>query len=543
MHLPINLTEKPTYSPEYLQLHKKFAVPLHYLTPEQTRFFHYAFRNEINVFFRKCDLTEESIISQFPPESPFKVYRHNLWWTKDFDIAEADYNPTEPFFKQFKKLQLQVPRMSVACDSTMINCPFVNCANHCKDCHMIFASGNNEQCFYCINTERSKSTMNASIAHECTLCHEITSCRNCYNVDYSAYCIDCSDSRFLYDCRRCRNCFLCVGFVGKEYCLLNKQYTKQEYTEQLKKYNPLTNELAEQLYDQLEKARLNYIHKYANIVGSENCTGNDISFSKNCLNSYIIEYSKDCINSSSLRRCKDCLDFDLWGDPGELCYNSMSCGYDVYYLKMCFDCWNNCRFLTYCDSCPGCENCFGCVGIKYKKYCVLNKQYSEKEYNNLVTKIVEDMKKNSEWGQFFPPYCSPHTLNNSMTNEYFEINEKLAAKLGFEWMDKSIERKYDKNLVYKSSMISSEVEENEIKGKILICSKTGLPYNIQSKELALLKRKNLPLPNKHWRVRFMERDEKFIFPWKLQNRKTEDTKKEVLSPVPTKYKIREQANA
>lgn len=541
MRLKVSLEEKPTYSHEYLKLHEKFQVPLHNLTPEQTQFFHYAFRNEINIFFRKCDLTGETIISQFPSNSSFKVYKHDLWWTKDFEIPESDYSSNKSFFKQFKKLQLKVPRMSIACDSTMVNCPFVNCANHCKDCHMIFASGDNEQCFYCINTERSQSTMNASIAHECTLCHEITSCRNCYNVDYSAYCIDCSDSRFLYDCRRCRNCFLCVGLVGKQYCILNKQYPKDEYEAEIKKYQPLTNELVDNLYNKLEKARLNYIHKYANIVGSENCTGNDIGFSENCLNSYIIEYSKNCLNGSSLRKCKDCLDFDLWGDPGELCYHSMSCGYNVYYLRMCFDCWNNCHFLTYCDSCPGCENCFGCIGIKYKKYCVLNKQYSKSEYEKLVIQIISDMEKRGEWGQFFPPYCSPHALNNSMAHEYFEVDEALAKKFSFEWMDKSSEYKYDSTLLYQGSRLSQDVKEEDIFGKVFLCEKSQLPYNIQKKELKLLKQKGLPLPNKHWRVRFEERDRKFIFPWKLKERKTEDTNITILSPIPEIFKIREKA--
>lgn len=421
MRLTPDFTAKPTYSEEYLRLHQKFNVPLHGQTPEQTRFFHYAFRNEVNVFWRRCDLTGERIISQFPPESPFKVYRHELWWTKDFPVPEAEYDPGRSFFEQFRELQLKVPRMSIACDSTMQNSPYVNCANHCKDCYMIFASGDNEDCHYCINTERSKICMDMSIAHECTLCYSVTSCRTCYNVDFSAYCVDCSDSQFLYDCRRCRNCFMCVGLVGREYCILNESYSKEDYENKMRELLPLTHEKIDYCYEKLEKLRAAHVHKYANIVGSENCTGNDIGFSKNVQNSYIVEYSRDCMNSSSLRKCKDCLDFDLWGDPGELCYNSNSCGYNVYMLRMCFDCWNNCRYLTYCDSCPGCENCFGCVGLKCKKFCVLNKQYSEKEYHMLVARTIADMKKIGEWGQFFPPYCSPHALNNSMAHEYFNV--------------------------------------------------------------------------------------------------------------------------
>ncbi|MFC1809923.1 hypothetical protein ACFLZH_00290 [Patescibacteria group bacterium] len=540
MRLKIDLNAKPEYDFAYLDLHKKFDVPLHGQTPEQTRFFHYAFRNEINVFWRKCDMTGEKIISQFPQESPFKVYRHDLWWKEEFDVPEAEYNPDESFFKQFRKLQLQVPRMSIACDSTMENSPYVNCSNHCKDCYMIFASGDNEDCLYSINTERSKTCMDMSIAHECTLCYQIVSCRTCYNLDFSAYCTNCTDSQFLYDCRRCKNCFMCTGLVGKQYCVLNEQLTKEEYEKRIKELQPLTNETIEHCYEQLEKLRESYIHKYSNIVGCENCTGSDVSFSQNCLNSYIVEYSQDCMNSSSLRKCKNCLDFDLWGDPGELCYHSNSCGYNVYYIRMCFDCWNNCRYLTYCDSCPGCEHCFGCIGLKRKKFCILNKQYCEKDYKILVEQIIEDMKKRGEWGQFFPPYCSPHALNNSMAHEYFYVDQELAEKLGFEWMDKSAENEYAPDLIYNGSMISMDVKSDDLKGKFLLCKKTKRPYNIQARELAILKQKQLPLPDKHWKVRLEERAEKFIFPWRLSFRATQDTKKSLLSPVPEKYQIQEK---
>lgn len=540
MRITVNFNDKPNYTPEYLALHKKFNVPLPGLTPEQIRFHHYAFRNEINVFFRTCDYTGEKIISQFPQESPFRVFRHDIWWEKEFEVPEAEYNPNEPFFKQFRRLQLKIPRMSIACDSTMENCPYVNCANHCKNCHMIFATGDCEDCHYCINSERSTTCMDMSIAHECTLCYAIVSCRTCYNIDFSAYCTDCSDSRFLYDCRRCRNCFLCTGLVGKTYCFLNKQYSKQEYEGKIAKFANLDNDKIAELYKKLEELRKNYIHHYANIVGSGNCTGNDISFSGNCLNSYIIEYSRDCINGTSLRKCKDCLDFDLWGDPGELCYNSNSCGYNVYNLRMCFDCWNNCRFLAYCDSCPGCENCFGCVGIKYKKYCILNKEYSRTEYEKLVSFIIKKMTETGEWGKFFPAYCSPHPLNNSMTYEYFYTDEKLAKKLGFEWMDKSFEYKYDEKLLYKGSTVAADIKFEDIKGKFLLCSKTHLPFNIQARELEILQRKCLPLPDKHWRTRLQERDEMFMFPWELKPRKTDDTGRILQSPVPEKYRIREK---
>ena len=50
---------------------------------------------------------------------------------------------------------------------------------------------------------------------------------NTNNMEYSMFCIG------------CKNCFGCVGLKKKQYCILNKQYTKEEYeilTEKIKKH-------------------------------------------------------------------------------------------------------------------------------------------------------------------------------------------------------------------------------------------------------------------------------------------------------------------
>lgn len=55
----------------------------------------------------------------------------------------------------------------------------------------------------------------------------------------------------------------------------------------------------------------------------------------------------------------------------------------------------------YCDSCHNSEYLFGCIGLKRSKYCVLNKQYSKEEYEALVPRIIEHMKKAGEWAYRF----------------------------------------------------------------------------------------------------------------------------------------------
>ena len=58
----------------------------------------------------------------------------------------------------------------------------------------------------------------------------------------------------------------------------------------------------------------------------------------------------------------------------------MTCGFGIFNLKFCFNCWEGARDLEYCGFCIGSKSCFGCVGLYKKEYCIFNKQYTKEEY-------------------------------------------------------------------------------------------------------------------------------------------------------------------
>lgn len=75
------------------------------------------------------------------------------------------------------------------------------------------------------------------------------------------------------------------------------------------------------------------------------------------------------------------------------------------------------------------ENCFGCVGLKDKKeYCILNKQYSKQEYEELFPKIIKHMQSTGEWGEFLDPTLSLHGYNETLAQEYFPLSEQEAQQ-------------------------------------------------------------------------------------------------------------------
>ena len=108
-----------------------------------------------------------------------------------------------------------------------------NFLKNCKNCRECFDVHNSEDCVYASDAVTgAKSTMDCSCVtmesewdFECSVCSNSTS--------LCSFCFGCRDSNanLLY-CDAVfgsKNLFGCTGLRHKQYCILNKQYTKEEY--------------------------------------------------------------------------------------------------------------------------------------------------------------------------------------------------------------------------------------------------------------------------------------------------------------------------
>jgi hypothetical protein len=68
------------------------------------------------------------------------------------------------------------------------------------------------------------------------------------------------------------------------------------------------------------------------------------------------------------------------------------------------------------------------VGLRDKKYCILNKQYTKEEYEILVPIIIKKMKADGERGEFFPSSLSPFGYNETQAQEYFPLTKDEAVQ-------------------------------------------------------------------------------------------------------------------
>ncbi|PIP68682.1 hypothetical protein COW91_03535 [Candidatus Nomurabacteria bacterium CG22_combo_CG10-13_8_21_14_all_32_8] len=98
----------------------------------------------------------------------------------------------------------------------------------CKNCYDCNTISNSEDCYNCIRGAWKKSDIDANGSWNSELLGNCSSCFGGYAQKYSAWSTS-RYSEYLDLCIECEYCFGCVGLKKKKYCILNKQYEKEEY--------------------------------------------------------------------------------------------------------------------------------------------------------------------------------------------------------------------------------------------------------------------------------------------------------------------------
>lgn len=497
-----NITDKDA------KFYERIQVPHPTFCPTCRRQRRTAYRNESSLYHRKCDFSGEKIISLYSGDKPFKVYKTDIWWGDTWDATDygQDFDFSRPFFEQFKELQLKVPRPALTI-ATLENSPFVNQCWFSKNCHLCFDMGWVEDGLYCYGTYHSKNVVDNDSIRDCELCYGLLDCQKCYNCIVLEDCSNCHDGYFSFDCKGCSNIAFCHNLRNKKNYIFNKQVSQEEFekfTQDLKKSS--FENFQKHTTDFKEKIIAKAIHKLNHNLNTENCTGDYILNSKNCHDSYLCDNCEDlkyCMrmderiyDSMDLDNCSICeLGYDC------MCMNGVNVKYCAYTYMDANDC-------TYCDITMASSNCFGCIGLHHKKYCILNKQYSKEEYEKLVPKIIEHMKKPSsggqagEWGEFFPINLSAFCYNETLAQEYFPLTKEEALRKGYAWKEAD-KKEYQKQTYALPDSI--EDTPNAVMDEILACSNCGKNYKIIQPEIGFYKKMGLPIPRKCHICRHLDR--------------------------------------
>jgi len=473
-----------------MNFYKKMEVPLPTFCANCRQMRRLAFRNERYLYHRKCDLCQKNIISVSPPDTKLKVYCVDCFWSDKWNETDygIDFDFSKNFFEQYALLKARVPHLALY-GRDNFNSDFVNLSGYNKNCYLIFAGEYNEDCQYGTQVIKCKDCLDNFDCFESQNCYECIDISKCYEVFFSENCRNCNSSMFLFDCRGCAECLFCTNLRNKKYCIQNHQYSKEEYL----KYKQTLIEMLKQgqieaISEKFEKLKKSAVYKNLWSENNENSEGNYLFDSKNCLDCYDLSYGEDCKFVYTGFKTKDCMDV-CHTTEAEMSYEGTSIGYHSYNVKFMFMSWtsSNCE---YGYQCANCTDAFGCVGLKHKKYCILNKQYTKDEYQNLRQKIIEHMKKTKEYGEFFPINLSQYCYNETLANDYFPLKKEEALSLGYNWKDKE-----NKEYLPQKFEIPKNIEDvkEEIINEILSCKTCGRNFKLNFKELNFHKRFSLPI--------------------------------------------------
>ena len=449
-----------------------------------------AWRNERNLFHRKCDLTGKDIVSIYSADVPYPIYEPEAWYGDSWEGLDygMDFDFDRPFFPQFMELFGKVPKMATHVMNNE-NSPYVNQCWYQKNAYLCFDSGFCEDCMYSYVIYHSKNVLDSSFTRECEISYHLIDSQKCYGSAYLQDCNGCYDAYFSYDCRGCNNIAFCSNLRKKEYHIFNKPVSKEEWNEFMREFKEGSWEKFKKYEaDFKEKVLMKAIHKADHNVNVENVSGDYLVNVKNAKDCYVAGESEDIYRCTRLdERCKDCYDVDHAAIL-ELGYEGYSnAGHNIKYGVMSL----HSNDLEYFHTMISCKDCFGCCGLKNRKYCIFNKQYSKEEYGELKAKIVEHMKKTGEYGQFFPVGDSCHEYNLTCAHERFPMTRDEVLAKGWKWRDRD-HKEYQPQTCEVPDKIA-DVNEG-ICDEILACEVTGKNFKIIPQEFKFYKKLGLPIP-------------------------------------------------
>ena len=513
----------------------KISVPLPRHCPDCRFMRRLAERNARKLYYRKCSLTARKILSQYHEQQPFPVYCPEAWWSDTWDAEDygQDYDSSRSFFEQLGELKCRVPAMALyVIGGTLENSDYTNCTGYLKNCYLIGESDYDEDCYYSNLLKRCQDVMDCSVCYDCQLCYQCIDCLNCYNLVYSQDCETCRDSIALFSCRSCSDCIACSNLYQRQYCIYNRQYSRDEYLRERETLG-LSNFSSLQAFVKAARA-FAALQPKRNVQceHSESSIGNHLYHSKNAYYCFDSRDLEDCLYCAKLSlSVRDCVDYNSWGDKAELLYQCAGCGDNVYNLKFCSTCTTNCANLEYCIGCTQSSDLFACVGMKKKCFCILNRQFSQADYQSLRAQIIAAMSDAGDYGKFFPPELCSFGYNETIAMDYYPLTKEQALSRGYRWKEEE-----DRAVDVQTCEVPESIEQtgDSILTEVFGCAQCGRNYKIIAQELAFYRKMTLPVeracPDCRHRLRMAQRP-----PAQLREAGCSRCGKAMLSAVPESH--------
>ena len=442
-------------------------------------------------------------ISKFPPtDRSAKILHHEKYAEySDGDIQEAsvDYDIKKSFFDQFEKLWKSVYLPNLISFWQNTNADYGDTVLQSKNIYLSFGViVDCENIMYSFTVKDGcRNIYNSCFVMEtCENVYNSIGIAKSYNIFYSHFVSNSANIRFSSNLIGCSECIFCNKLQNTSYCINNTQLDKEQYFAEKEKI--LSQKLS---FDKWKVA----VSKLADPIVSDNVSGNCIIESENIQDGqfvYHIRNGKNIMFAGTKDGNQEVYNCIAAGSPyGQDMYNSVSINGDNIYC--CVHCafWTNTYYSYYLNEC---SYCLWCIGLKNKHFCILNKQYTKKEWFVLVEKIFAQMEKEWILWDFFPWRLCPFYINDTVGWILWKITKQTAIEQGYIRRDEGVKTdiSWQDNVVTMSELdtFESQTPERSIDTKVLdyvIADSQWNCYKILEGELNFLLTHKLPLPRKH----------------------------------------------
>lgn len=153
-------------------------------------------------------------------------------------LSEAEYHaavqiyknlPAEKVLGMLEELKKRYP-VTQTNEAHNENSSYGNYVYFNKNCYLCFDAAHNEECSYLYDSFYNKTSYDLTYsAQNNQLCYEVVESGNLFNCNYAVYCNGCNDSSFIFNCKNVKDCLGCISLANKQYCILNRQLTKEDY--------------------------------------------------------------------------------------------------------------------------------------------------------------------------------------------------------------------------------------------------------------------------------------------------------------------------
>lgn len=529
-----NCKQNFTIEPSDFSFYEKIKVPPPTFCPECRMIRRMVWRNFRSLYKRLCGLCGKNLISMYPDDGA-PVYCTDCFSGDKWNPLSTGfrYDFSRPFFSQFHELFLKAPRAFAYHTGALVNSDFTNYSADNKNVYLSYSAVSCEDVMYSDLVDKTKNSLDCLGVKAVENCSQNTSCDGNYNCHFAVESRSCIDSYFIYDCVNSQDCALSSNLRNQRYVFKNKKLSKEEYKKALIELKLNTNsgiQTANEYFNNLIRNKT--LHRFAQILNSQNATGEHIANSRGIKSGFDVKDSENIAFASRvILNSKD--SYDALGlAAGELMYETVASSFGSYKNFFCYIALGS-RECEYSMILRNCSDCFGCVGLTNAQYCIFNKQFKKEEYFEMVDKIKQHMKempyidrkgRTYVYGEFFPFEFSPFSYNEATTLDYFPITKEKADEMGYVWREKE-------KISYKTTISSENLPDSiedvsdSIFSEVIACPNNGnsefqctSAFKIVPNEFTFYKKHALPLPRFCPNCRHYQRL-KYRNPMKLWKRK------------------------